>query len=59
MRAKILAIILFSLLIASMKAQGDDQGPLCKKVHDDKDLLNAIANFAGCSNVNTNYTDVI
>ena len=59
MRAKFLAIILFSLLITSLRAQGDDEGPLCKKLRDEGDLINVIASYAACSNVNTNYTNVI
>ena len=54
MKAKILAILLFSSLITSMRAQN-----LCDKVKADGDLINAISSFAACSSVNTNYTYVI
>lgn len=59
MRAKILAILLFSLLITSLRGQGDEKEQICKKIRTEGDLINVIASYAGCSNVNTNYTYVI
>jgi hypothetical protein len=55
MRGRILILVCFALLLTGLRSKKVS----CGYVQEDGELINTIAKFAACSNVNTNYSGYI